>query len=94
MNIVYLKLLFFIGTMSKGDAYLETGSLTPGGLTPGGLETGSLIPGGLTPGGLETGSLIPGGLIPGGVRNWWLRKRRFGNRNSGNRRIRNWFLTR
>ena len=53
--------------MSKRDAYLETGSLTPGELTPGGLETGSLTPGGLTPGGLETGSLIPGGLIPGGL---------------------------
>ena len=53
--------------MSKRDAYLETGSLTPGGLTPGGLETGSLIPGGLTPGGLETGSLIPGGLETGGL---------------------------
>ena len=74
MNIVYLKLLFFIGTMSKRDAYLETGSLTPGGLTPGRLETGSLIPGGLTPGGLETGSLIPGGLIPGGLETGGLEK--------------------
>ena len=65
--IVYLTLLLFIGEKSKRDAYLETGLLTPGGLTTGGLETGSLIPGGLTPGGLETGSLIPGGLIPGGL---------------------------
>lgn len=55
------------GNIIKRDAFLETGSLIPGSLIPGGWETVDLEKGGLEKGGLETVDLEKGGLEKGGL---------------------------